>query len=283
VRRRAFLVALAFAVGLVPLATQAAGIASLNLCSDLLVLMLADRNDIASVTWLAADPADSPLAAQAQGLPVNHGSAEEILMFDPEVIVAARYARGETVAMLRRLGRRVVMLDPADSLEGIRRNLRIVGEAVGHPERAETAIAAMDRRLDALAGQAKDRPPLLVAVYMARGFTVGAPSVVNDLLGLLNLRNLGAEPGLAGGTVLPVETLLIADPDVLVVTSYGTDAPSLATAVVDHPALEKLRAERPVITVPTQLWDCGTPLVVEAAERIAAGLEAGGQAGRSVE
>lgn len=271
---RAILIVLAATACLLPFGARAGGVASLNLCSDLLVLMLADREDIAAVTWLAADPADSPLAAQAQGLPVNYGSAEEILLLDPDVTIAARYARGETVAMLRRLGRRVVMLDPADSLDGIHRNLRIVGEAVGHPERAEAAIAAMDRQLDALAAEAHERPPMLAAVYMARGFTVGAHSVIHDLLGVLNLRNLGADPALAGQPVLPVETLLIADPDILVVTSYGADAPSLATAVVDHPALSKLRAERPVITVPTMLWDCGTPLVVEAAKRIAAGLDA---------
>jgi len=249
-------------------------VVSLNLCSDLLVMMLADREDIAAVTWLAADPADSPLAEEAAGLTLNYGTAEEVLLLDPDVVVAARYARGETVALLRRMGREVVVLDPAASLDDIRRNVRIVGEAVGEPERADRLIAAMDARLTAIAAMREGAPRMLVAVYLARGFTVGAPSVIDDLLGVLGLTNLGADVRLQGMAELPAEALLVADPDVLIVPRYRPDAPSLATAVLDHPALDRLRQEKPVIAVPTRLWDCGTPLVAEAAAIIAEGLEA---------
>ena len=43
-----------------------------------LVLQLADRADIRSVTWMARDPANSMVAAEARVVPVNHGLAEEV-------------------------------------------------------------------------------------------------------------------------------------------------------------------------------------------------------------
>jgi iron complex transport system substrate-binding protein len=44
-------------------------VASLNLCTDQLLLALADRAQIASLSRLARDPPVSFLAGQAEGLP----------------------------------------------------------------------------------------------------------------------------------------------------------------------------------------------------------------------
>src|SRR5262245_1692186 len=85
--RRA-LAALALLVGsLVMVAAHAAGetpsaprrIVSLNLCTDQLVLALADRDTVRSVTWLACDPQSWVMEAAAAEVPVNHGLAEEII------------------------------------------------------------------------------------------------------------------------------------------------------------------------------------------------------------
>ncbi len=46
-------------------------IVSLNLCADELVLRLADREQIAAVTYLASDPRGSTVAAEATGVPIT--------------------------------------------------------------------------------------------------------------------------------------------------------------------------------------------------------------------
>ncbi len=45
-----------------PAAAQPQRIASMNLCTDQMVLLLADKSRIVSVSFLGADPAESPLA-----------------------------------------------------------------------------------------------------------------------------------------------------------------------------------------------------------------------------
>src|SRR5262249_11112717 len=53
-------------------------IVSTNLCTDELVLRLADLRNIASITWLSRGRL-SNVAALAEQVPVNHGLAEEII------------------------------------------------------------------------------------------------------------------------------------------------------------------------------------------------------------
>ena len=54
-------------------------IASLNLCTDLMLLELVERERIVSLTYWAADPAMSYLAERAVGIPLNHSLVEEIV------------------------------------------------------------------------------------------------------------------------------------------------------------------------------------------------------------
>src|SRR5262245_65663910 len=57
-------------------------IVSLNLCTDELVLRLAEPRNIAAVTWLARLPNASNVAERAAMVPINHGLAEEVIPLD---------------------------------------------------------------------------------------------------------------------------------------------------------------------------------------------------------
>jgi iron complex transport system substrate-binding protein len=50
-----------------------------------------------------------------------------------------------------------------------------------------------------------------------------------------------------------------------VLTGYRSAQPSLANAVLEHPALAALGATRRTVTVQTALWACGLPGSIEAA------------------
>ena len=57
------------------LAASLPSVASINLCADQLVLTVAAPAQIATVSWLSADPEESLLAAEAARYPLNYGSA----------------------------------------------------------------------------------------------------------------------------------------------------------------------------------------------------------------
>ena len=91
-------------------------IVSINLCTDLMLLTLAQRHQVASVTFLAANPDYSYLAAEVDGLDINHSFAEEIIPLDPDLILASDYTPPNTIHFLRTLGYRVEQLPIPQSI-----------------------------------------------------------------------------------------------------------------------------------------------------------------------
>jgi iron complex transport system substrate-binding protein len=239
-------------------------VASINLCADQHLLALADPEQILTVSWLAADPEESLLATEARHHELNFGTAEELLKFAPDVVLAGTYTSPFTRTLLRRVGIRVVELEPETSIADIERNVRLVAELVGQAERGERAVAALRAQVRALAA---NRPAQRLTAVIVRpgGFTVGADSLANELLTLAGLANVAAERGLDRWGSLSMEALLRSAPELIVLTGYRSTQPSLANAVLEHPALERLGATRRTVTVPTALWACGSPGSVEAA------------------
>ncbi len=59
-------------------------IVSMNLCADQMVLQLAEPGTVLSVSFLTANPAESPMAHLTDGLVLNRGQAEEAIALDPD-------------------------------------------------------------------------------------------------------------------------------------------------------------------------------------------------------
>ncbi len=256
--------AAAFAGAKAPAAEPLPKVASINLCADQHLLALADPAQILTVSWLAADPEESLLAKEAQRHTLNYGTAEELLQFAPDVVLAGTYTSPFTRTMLRRLGYSVVELEPEASIADIERNVRLVARVVGQVDRGERLVAKL--RADVHAIEAS-RPAHKLATVIVRpgGFTAGADSLANDLLTLAGLSNVAAERGLDRWGSLSMEALLRSAPELIVLTGYRSTQPSLANAVLEHPALSSLGTTHRTVTVPTALWACGLPASVEAA------------------
>jgi iron complex transport system substrate-binding protein len=245
-------------------AEQLPTVASINLCADQHVLALADPEQILTVSWLAADPEESLFAAEAARHTLNYGTAEELLEFSPDVVFAGTYTSPFARAMLRRLGYRVVELTPEESVLDIERNVRLVAALVGQIARGERLIAAMHDDVHDIEANRPARP-LATVIVRPGGFTVGAGSLSHELLGLAGLRNVAAEQGLDRWGSLSMEALLRSAPELIVLTGYRSTQPSLANAVLQHPALRQLGAAQRTVTVPSALWSCGLPRSLESA------------------
>jgi iron complex transport system substrate-binding protein len=237
-------------------------IVSLNLCTDQLVLALADRDAVRSVTWLARDPQMSVMADVAAEVPVNHGLAEEIVPFAPDLVVAGIYTARTTVALLKRFGLPVLELDAPQSLPAIVAQIRTVAHALGRPERGEAMITAMMADLTAL-GPVPAEPWPVAVVYHQNGFTGGRGSLIDDLLTRAGLRNLAAERALPPYGQLSLDVLLLGQPDLLILNTRDDRTPSLADQGLRHPGLAKAFPNLHMLVIPPRLWSCAGPWVVE--------------------
>jgi iron complex transport system substrate-binding protein len=263
VRRLTLLASLA--LPLIAAAGERPSVASINLCTDQLVLELADPAQILTLSWLASDPEESMLASEARRYPRNFGAAEELVGYAPDVVVAGTFTSGFTRRLLGELGFEVVAIEPAGSLDDIERNLRTVGAAIGRSERAETLIA--HTRAHAARIAAARAPRVLGAVVVRPGgFTVGKNTLADEILALAGFANLPAQGGLDRWGSLSLETLLRSAPALLVLSDYRRSEASLANVYLEHPAIARLRRETHSVSIAAKYWACGLPDSLDSAD-----------------
>lgn len=260
--RLAAALAITLAGAAAPVAAEAPRrVVSMNLCTDQLAMLVAGPGQLVSVSWLAADPSVSLMSDEAAAFPLNHGSAEEVFLHAPDLILAGTWSTGPAVEMLRRLGLRVETLPPANSIADIRDQITRMGSLLGQPDRATAVLARFDADLAAIT----PGPARLAATYGANGMTAGPDSLSAEIMSRAGLALLSERRGLAGG-YLALEQLVIAAPEMLV-TGSRYDPPSRAESITDHPAFAAIPATRR--TIPDRDWICGLPAIAGAAARLA--------------
>ncbi len=247
-------------------------IVSLNLCTDQFVMMLARPERIAAVSYHALNPDTSNLAEQAKNLPITSTLAEEVLTLKPDLVIAGTLTTRPTINLLRRLGYPVLEVPPANSIAEIRRNVRMIADAIGEPSKGKALIEAMDARLEAAAIHPKDERPI-AAPYYGGNNTSGHGTLIDESLRRAGFRNLAAEKGMWGPSRLSLEQLVLDQPDMILLGLSSVRRRSLTIGNLGHPAMLSLLERVPNITIPDRMWICGTPLIADVVARLAAKRE----------
>src|ERR1035438_4361596 len=113
-------------------------VVSQSVGTDELLLALADPGQIAALSHISHDSRYSPVAEDAKRFPaIKDSDAESVLRFRPDLVLAASYTRPETLALLKRAGVRMVVLDRFDTLEDVYASIRTLGRELGQEARAE--------------------------------------------------------------------------------------------------------------------------------------------------
>lgn len=242
-------------------------IVSLNLCTDQILLQLVGRERIAALTFRAQDAGSSVLHAQARGLPVVYGNAEEVLTLKPDLVVVGTFTTRHTTAMLRRFGIPVLAIPGANSFAEVEAEIRAVARAVAEEARGEALIARFRARLAELgAGHRELRP--VTAQYRPGGHSAGRATLYQDIFAAAGHDNGAARAGLHGYGILPLEKLVEQLPDFLVTSDHGGGAPTQARRLLQHPAIAGLGARE--VVLPARLAVCGGPWNLDAAALLAA-------------
>jgi iron complex transport system substrate-binding protein len=216
---------------------------------------------------------DFPVAAAA--LPkIGDASGldfERVLHSRPDLVLAwGSGNRSVDIARLRALGLRVLVLEP-QRLEDIARHLRLLGDLTGLGGQAQGVAQAFERRVDALRDRYAGRAPVrvLFEIWHRPLFTVNGDHIISKVLELCAARNVFAGLAQLAGEV-SVEQVLVLDPDAIVVGSEADDA-----GVKNWTEFSYLKAVRTghVFTVSADLITRQTPRIVDAAERMCAGLD----------
>ena len=262
-------------------ATQPKRIVSLNLCADQYLIALADPDQIAALTQYSRDPAMSYYAERARSLPISTRSAEEVLMLRPDLVVGVPYRQREALAPLKARGVPIIELPKKDGIVGIEETIRIVAEAIGHPERGRALTASIRARLARVGS-----PPgkgRIAAYYQRRGYLTGAGTLVDEMMRRVGLVNLAVKLDLKTLSRLSIEQMAMARPDFLILESASTRTIDRGTEMLNHPLLDRAVPPNRRLVLPQALTVCGGPAYPEAVEMLAAQVRAADRITRSGE
>ena len=238
-------------------------IASMNVCTDQLLLPLADPEQILGLSPFSRDAWQSWAADDARKYPRLSGGAEDVLVLKPDVVVASLFDKRSTRELLKAQGLRVTEFSVPRNLDEVKAQIRKMGEIAGHSDRATAEIVLID------AAVARARHVVLEKDYSVlplsrRGWVFGKDSLISSLLSEVGLFNAAADLELGTGGFASLETIVKTRPDLLVVSEAGDRAEDDGRAFLLHPALERFYPLEKRIVLPERLTVCGGVMLAEA-------------------
>jgi len=240
-------------------------VVSTFLCTDEYVFRLVSRDRIAALSYEALDrrPVVSTIADIAKGLPTIRPSTESVLALRPDLVVMYAGTNPRLHVNLKRLGIPVLDVPWAVSLADVRRVTAMLGKALGAKERAEALLAGMDRKIAAARARAP-RPPVATILYEPNGYA-SVTGVTDEIMRLAGLANVAPTGQMTRAATLPVEAVIAAAPELLILGGEARSGSARAYMVLHHPALRALEGRATMeFAVLTPLL-CPGPWSVDAA------------------
>ncbi|WP_430641574.1 ABC transporter substrate-binding protein [Bradyrhizobium embrapense] len=247
-------------------------IVSMNVCSDQLVLSLADPDQILGLSRFSRDTWQSWAAEQAKSYPRLSGEAEDVLLLKPDVVVVSLFDKRATRDLLKAQGLHLVEFTVPRTLDEVKDQIRAMGDVVQHPDRAQAEIARLDAAI-ARARTVASAHHYRVLPLERRGFVSGDRSLISSLLAATGLTNAAGELGLDAGGFASLEAIVKLRPDFILVSEAGDRAEDEGRAFLLHPALERFYPAEKRIVLPERLTVCGGVMLADALDRLTEELQ----------
>jgi iron complex transport system substrate-binding protein len=244
---------------------------SMNVCTDQLVLTLADPEQILGLSRFARDGWQSK-AGDLSRYPVLSGGAEDILLIRPDIVVVSAFDKRSTRELLKAKGLHLAELAVPRTLDEARQQIREAGDITGHPDRAAAEIARLDAAL-ARARRAVSERHFHVLPLSRRGWVAGSDSFVGSLLAETGLRSAAGDLGFSFGGFASLEAIVNLRPDFIVVSQAGDTARDDGQAFLLHPALERFYPPEKRIVIPERMTECGGVLLADALDALTAAVK----------
>jgi iron complex transport system substrate-binding protein len=247
-------------------------IASMNVCTDQLLISLADPEQILGLSRYFRNRFESWAADDARRYRILSGGAEDILVLRPDIVVASLFDKRSTRELLKQKGLRLAEFAVPRNLEEAKAQIREMGEIVQHPDRAAAEIARLDAAIARARGVVMEKR-YSVLPLSRRGWVAGSDSLVSSLLTETRLFNAAGDLGVATGGYASLEAVVNLKPDFILVSEAGDRAEDDGSAFLLHPALERFYPPEKRIVIPDRLTVCGGVMLADALDVLVAELK----------
>ncbi|HYJ51586.1 MAG TPA: ABC transporter substrate-binding protein [Allosphingosinicella sp.] len=253
----ASLSAISLALAAVPADAAPRRVASLNLCTDELVLLLAAPEQIASVTHLSQQAQETPLWRAARNHARNDGSLLSVVPLRPDLIVTMGGGGRDRLRIAERLGIPTLDLPFAQSLGDVAESIRRLALALGREEQGIRLLRSMAALIRSAPAATRD------TIWLGGGGrTVAASGLEAQWMRLAGLRQRPMQ-----GDRVSLETLILAPPAILLRSDYRAGQNSAGQRWLTHPAARMAGNVRTLAT-DGRAWTCMGPLLIGEIARL---------------
>ena len=205
-------------------------------------------------------------------------SAEEIVALSPDIVLASRaWRRHPQASQFTALGIRVVVVPLARTWPEILDVTQWVAGQIGRAERGREVVAQTEIRLAALRAVAPAEGARKVLYLRPNGGSAGAGSYIDTLLVGAGLTNHATVLGLEGWGRFNLERLLVAPPDLFLLSDYRRDRGHAKSQLLRHPVMQRMLAERPALHLPSSQGSCSSWHLIDTAEFLSRQLASPGK------
>ncbi|MFQ5924426.1 MAG: ABC transporter substrate-binding protein [Dehalococcoidia bacterium] len=143
-------------------------------------------------------------------------SLEKIVALTPDLLLMTE--RPDLISEFENLGLTFVVLDP-DDMDGILKNIELIGQITGVEQRAEALTADMEARIEAVVAKTGEAPKprvfyVIDASDPSKPWTAGGGTFIDALIGLAGGENIAATAG--QWTQFSLEAVVNADPEIII-------------------------------------------------------------------
>ena len=243
-------------------------VASVSLCGDQYLMMLADPNQIVSLSHQSMSPL-SFFAREAASFPQNHGSVEELILSDVDLVILNAYGDTQLKRILRKFGIDYFELPLGASIGDVEGTVTALSKKLGRESEGRRLVRRMKQRVEAVSRKVKNGKNPLALYFRSDGGGAGKGTFVDDAMRTAGYRNLQRDLGKKGWGTLPLEQAVMTPPDIFITSFFDTPYQSIRGLFRYNPVFWELAQKGKLVQVPGKYWPCSSPLLVDAVEYLA--------------
>ena len=199
--------------------------------------------------------------------------AERIVSQNPDLVLAALGNGQENISLLKNLGFSVVALNPR-SLEGILKNIELVGEITGSQKQAEELIFSIRGKIEVIGEKVRqreieERPRVLYIVWYPELWVAGSNTFPDELIRIAGGRNIAAE--IEGWKIMSMESVVEGDPEVIICSGHTGASYTIRDNILKDSQFENLKAVKSGRVYPVadpDTTELPGPRIIEGLEEI---------------
>ena len=249
----------------------------LGICE--MLLSVADKSEIAAMTYYVDDPIVSNIADEAKGVGQRLDfNAEKILALQPDLVIVDTWQDANIVKQLRDAKINVFVSIAPVNVDQQKELLKLLGNITDNKAKADEVNNWMDTKLKAVSDKLsglKEEQKLTIIDYSEMSTTSGKGTNFDDVVTRAGLINPVSKEGLTGWPQLSKEMIVQYNPDLICLPSWYYDNKvsfkSLSESIFGDKSLAGVKAvkNKKLISVPHNHISSTSQYAVLAVEDLA--------------